>query len=112
MTPWTVDQGVTDTPSCPAPKGKRASGSLVRPVRPTLASGIAASLIYLTSVSPTWALILVTVVAITLMWGIALPAVWSSDGERREAARATLRLVLTWTLQMMEAILGKRSSRG
>jgi hypothetical protein len=78
-------------------------------VRPVLAGRIATVLVALPTASSTWVLALATVITITILAGVVLPAVWSSDRHRRLDARATLELVLRSVIEILRALLGKDS---
>jgi hypothetical protein len=79
-------------------------------VRVTLIGAIATSLVTIVTVSPQWAMALVFIVVSTVLGAIALPAVWSSDKDRRKDARATLGLLLQWANKLLDTLLHKRGS--
>jgi hypothetical protein len=80
-------------------------------VKLVLAGGIASALVALVNASPFWVLALATVITITVLVGVMLPAVWSSDQSRRLDAQATLDLVLQSGIKLLRALIGKDSDQ-
>jgi len=78
-------------------------------VKPVLAGGIATSIVALANASPTWVLALATAIVLTILAGVMLPAVWSSDSSRRKDALSTLELILQFSVKLVRALLGKDS---
>lgn len=78
-------------------------------MKPVLAGGIATSIVALANASPTWVLALATAIVLTILAGVMLPAVWSSDSSRRKDALSTLELILQFSVKLVRALLGKDS---
>jgi hypothetical protein len=78
-------------------------------VKPVLAGGIATSIVALANASPPWVLALATAIVLTILAGVMLPAVWSSDSSRRKDALSTLELILQFSVKLVRALLGKDS---
>ncbi|MER6809971.1 hypothetical protein ABT299_11880 [Spirillospora sp. NPDC000708] len=48
-----------------------------------------------------WVLLLIALSVVVVLFGVLLPAVWSSKPARRQAARAVLEAVLQWSLDLL-----------
>lgn len=78
-------------------------------MRPVLVGGITTGVVALASASPTWVLALATVITLTILAGVVLPAVWSSDRSRRKDALTVLELILQFGIKLVRALFGKDS---
>ena len=78
-------------------------------MRAVLAGGITTSVVALASASRIWVLALATVITLTILAGVMLPAVWSSDRSRRKDAIAVLELILQFGIRFVRAFFGKDS---